>query len=814
MKSLVKANILSLIAILACMASCHNSGNDEFVRQMKFNSGWKFHYGDVTDIFTDTLAADSWQNIDLPHDWSVLLPLSETSVGGTATGYAQGGTGWYLKNFTLTAGQAGKLLSLYFEGSYMETEVWLNGRKIAFHPYGYTSFFCDITSYCFPAGKENSLAVKVINQGKNSRWYSGSGIYRNVWLLETDKVHINTWGTYITTPVVTREKAQVNISTDVLNETVNPVSAKLCASICKTAHKPVVKKEVRLTLMPGKQESVKLEFNISDPELWSTDDPELYTAEISLIVNGNLKDRIVVPFGIRSISFSAEKGFLLNGQPVKLKGGCIHHDNGVLGGAAIDRAEERKAELLKTNGFNAVRCAHNPPSEKFLETCDKLGILVIDESFDQWQKPKNPDDYHRFFDEWNERDYISMLLRDRNHPSIIMWSIGNEIQERADSSGIRIENNFRRLINKYDPSRPMTLAFNDFWDNPQYTWNDSERTFSQLDVCGYNYLWWHYETDHKQFPDRVIFGSESTPQERAINWDLVEKNSYVIGDFVWTAMDYLGETGIGHALYVKDWKKGQPQLLEWPCFNAWCGDIDICGNKKPQAVLRDILWNNSPIAIMVHEPGPAGMAEKVSYWGWPKEIPSWNWHGHENQTLEVRVFTRYPSVRLYLNGKLIGERPISKDTTSRYIAGFKVKYEPGILKAVGVDNGTEKESISLETTGAASKIKLLADRTVLKNSRDDLSYVQVDLTDEKGRLVQDDDRQLNITVSGAGEIAGSGNASPCDVESFRSLQPGTFRGRALVILRPTGTAGKIELTVSLKGLPAQKLIIQVDENDQ
>lgn len=804
--------LLSLVTV--ALASCTNRYYDDFVRKISFNDGWKFHYGDLPHFPDTTLPADQWQDVDLPHDWSVVLPFTKESPGGTATGYATGGTGWYMKTFTLSPDQSHKLISLYFEGSYMETEVWMNGRKVTYHPYGYTSFFCDITPYCSPAGTKNTLAVKVVNEGKNSRWYSGSGIYRNVWMQVTDKIHLDTWGIYITTPLVSKEKALVTISADLHNESESDIPAEILFRIYNANHKLVGDKMVSIKSASGTKETVTQQVVIQQPDLWSVENPAMYSLEIELQAADGVKDKTITPFGIRSISFSAEKGFLLNGRPVKLKGGCLHHDNGLLGAAAIDRAEERKVELLKANGFNAVRCAHNPPSEKFLDACDRLGLLVIDEAFDHWQKAKNPDDYHRFFDKWNETDFTSMVLRDRNHPSVIMWSIGNEIQERADTSGLRIEKNFRRLLNLYDPTRPMTLAVNDFWDNPHYTWKDSERTFDQLDVGGYNYLWWIYESDHLQFPDRIIFGSESTPQERAINWDLVEKHPYVIGDFVWTAMDYLGETGIGHTTYVKEWKKGPHQLMEWPWFNAWCGDIDICGSKKPQAALRDVMWGNSKIEMMVHCPVPPGMVEKVSYWGWLDELPSWNWRGHENETLEVRVFTRYPSVRLYLNGKLTDEKPTSKDTTSRYIAIFKVKYEPGKLEAIAVENNMEKDRIAFETSSPPYKIHLQADKSVLRNSRNDLSFVQIELIDKKGRLVQDDDRQVDISLTGAGEIAAAGNASPTDMKSFRSLHPVTFRGKALAIVKPKGNTGNIRLTVGAKGLLEETIIIKVkkDEN--
>ncbi len=797
------------MAGMILVSACTRHSGDEFTRRMSFDTGWKFHYGVVENISNPDLDPTTWQDIDLPHDWSITLPFSQESAGGTATGYTVGGTGWYVKKFFLQKEQSGERLALYFEGAYMETEVWMNGRKLIFHPYGYTPFFCDITTSCNPPGQENILAVKVSNNGKNSRWYSGSGIYRHVWLETTDKLCLDTRGIYITTPVVESRKAVVRISADIMNSSDATRRADVFFKLFREEREYEDNQSVTVSLEPGERKTIVQQFEIQDPDLWSVESPALYLADISLKSRKELRDRISTTFGIRSLSFSAEHGFLLNDTPLELKGGCLHHDNGLLGAAAIDRAEERKVELLKANGFNAVRCAHNPPSEKFLEACDRLGLLVIDEAFDHWQQPKNPDDYHRFFDEWNEKDFTAMLMRDRNHPSVIMWSIGNEIQERADTSGLRIIKNFRRLVEEYDPTRPVTLAVNDFWDKPNYTWKDSERVFEQLDVGGYNYLWWLCESDHQQFPGRIIYQSESTPMERAINWDLVENHPYIIGDFVWTAMDYLGETGIGHFSYVEQLVKGPHELLPWPCFNAWCGDIDICGDKKPQSALRDILWGQSRIEILVHAPAPDGLFEKVSYWGWPDELATWNWKGSEGEMMDVRVFTRYPSVRLYLNGRFLEEKGTSKDAPDRYTALFRVRYEPGILKAVGIENGMEKETTALVTTGEPVKVSLKADRMILQNSRNELSYVRIELVDKDGLLVRDDDRRVELSVSGAGEIAAAGNASPVDMESFRSMSPKTFRGRALAIVRPTGQEGTVSIKVRSAGLPEETIRIEV-----
>ena len=797
--------------------SCQNhTKNDDANRRICFDDQWKFHYGDASEAYTVTFDDNQWRMLDLPHDWSVEMPFSRED-GTTANGQTVGGTGWYRKTFCLPSGNEGKLHRLYFEGAYMETDVWLNGHHVTYNPNGYTSFYCDITPYCKPSGEENILAVRVKNEGKNSRWYTGSGIYRHVWLETTNRLYLDTWGLYIVTPVVSPEKANVRVLAEIVNETEQVKNTQIHIQIKNNSGKIVAEQAIDVMLNSTERETIALTFEIIHPDLWSVEYPALYTVCATLTSGKQPIDRISSTFGIRSIEFSTANGFLLNGKSLKLKGGCIHHDNGLLGAASIDRAEERKAELLKINGFNAVRCAHNPPATKFLEACDRLGLLVIDEAFDQWQKKKTPDDYHRFFDEWHEKDLSSMILRDRNHPSIIMWSIGNEIVDRADPSGIAIAAKLKEIVRQYDDTRPVTAGINDFWDNRHLTWsNDSEKAFRHLDICGYNYMWREYENDILSFPDRIIYSSETTAMEFAANWDLVEKHPCIIGDFVWTAMDYLGEAGIGHAIRIKNDEPEPPLFPGWPWFNGWCGDIDICGNPKPQSMLRNVVWKNSMIEMAVHTPIPEGYREALSYWGWPDEYPSWNWNGFENQPVDVSVFTRYPSVKIYLNGTFLEEKKIrtenilsTSDLSNQkfaYTAEFKINYVPGELKAVGIDDaGNEKESVILNTTGAPSKIRLTPDRTRINASRNDLVYVRIELVDTNGYVVPDSDCMVHLTVSGSGKIAASGNASPTDMESFQSASPKTYKGKALAIVRSDGKQGQITLTAKAESFPEETI---------
>lgn len=757
-----------------------------------FDDDWKFQLGDVPGAELPSFNDDNWRIIDLPHDWSiehlpdqepgkVVGPFYKESIGTTATGYTKGGTAWYRKTFTLDNTDRFSQVIINFDGVYMNSDVWVNGKLLGSHPYGYTAFHFDITEFLNPAGKPNVIAVKVKNEGKNSRWYSGSGIYRHVWLIRKQPIHIIHDGVFVNTESISENEADITLSATVGNSTSNVSDVKLQIRIIDAEGRIAATSETTAKSIQEGTENFTHGIKVPQARLWSTEDPNLYTAEVKVIANGKITDQTLTTFGIRTIHFDAKTGLTLNGKKLLLKGGNLHHDNGFLGSATIDRAEERRVELMKANGFNAIRTSHNPPSKQFLDACDRLGVVVMDEAFDQWVRPKNPQDYSLYFREWWKKDLQSMIYRDRNHPSVILWSVGNELNERADSLGFVIRKELVAEAHRLDSSRPVTEGICDFWDHRGQEWSTTAPAFADLDVAGYNYLNLKYESDHVEFPDRVIVGTESYPAEAYAFWQQVEKNSWVIGDFVWTGMDHLGETGCGNS---KIGKKPGPRvgLQPWPWFTNYCGDIDLCGSKKPQSYYRDVVWNNSEIELMVHTPIPEGMHETYSYWGWPDEYPSWNWKGYEGKLMDVRVFSRSPVVRLELNGKTIGEQSI--DTSTGITANFKVPYEPGVLKAIALDNGKEVASKELKTTGAPAKVKLTADRLKIKANRNDLSYVKVEITDDQGNVIPDATIPVTFTVSGAGEIAGSGNANPVDMESFNNKVCKTFRGSALAIIRP------------------------------
>jgi len=730
---------------------------------------------------------------------SVIGPFSPESLGGSSTGYVVGGTGWYRKAFKISEEDKDKIVSVIFDGVYMDATVWLNGDSLGRNPYGYTAFSFDLTKHLRPAGEINVLAVRVNNEGTNSRWYSGSGIYRHVSLRMTNAVHIPIWGTSITTPEVSDEKASIQIAVDLRNTGDVPVVAEINMELHDPAGNKIATLRKKQSIAVNQEISITQDTVIQAPQLWSLDSPNLYNAQTSVMVNGELADQATTSFGIRSIELSAKDGFKLNGKSLKLKGGCFHHDNGPLGSAAYDRAEERKVELLKANGYNALRTSHNPPSTVFLEACDRLGLLLMDESFDHWEGGKNNFDYHRFFKDWWKKDLTSMIMRDRNHPSVIIWSIGNEIMERGTEQGVATTKMLYMEAKKLDPTRPVTEAICKFWDTRD--WKLMQDNLNILDIAGYNYEWQRYEEDHKSYPDRIIIATESIAKEAFDNWEQVEKHPYVIGDFVWTCMDHIGESALGNA--VLDNNINVAQTWPWHLNNS--GDLDLCGFKKPQSYYRDVVWNQSSLEMAVHAPIPEGAKEIISMWGWPNELQSWTWPGEEGKPLQVKVYSRYESVRLELNGKIIETKPVEK---SNLTANFSVPYVAGELKAIGISEGKEKATLSFQTIGAPARLRLTPDRARISTDRNDLSYITVDVLDKEGHIAINAEVKINFTISEAGKLAGIANGNPQDMASFQQPKCNTFKGKALLIVRSNGDEGKIQIDAVAEGLEPARASIE------
>jgi beta-galactosidase len=807
--------------------SCHSlRTGEDLPRTSSFDEDWRFLKDDPAGAENPAFDDSGWRTIDLPHDWSIedlpgqggdsiIGPFAKGSAGKMRTGYTIGGTAWYRKTFTLDAKNRNKIVYLQFDGIYMNSDVWINGKHAGNHPYGYTSFNYDITPFLNPAGQPNVVAVQVKNEGGNSRWYSGSGIYRHTWLTLADPVHIGIWGVYVTTPVVSEKSAEIEIVTTVTNAGSEESPVTLLAEILDPTGKVAGTAEVSSSLAPGSSDDIKQKVRVENPIRWSIDDPNLYQARITLNINNSASDECTTTFGIRTLAFDAKTGFMLNDKSVEMKGGCYHHDNGPLGSAAIDRAEERKIELLKKAGFNAIRCSHNPPSPYLLDVCDRLGMLVIDEFVDMWEMPKiSPDDYSKYFKTHWKEDVASMVLRDRNHPSVIMWSIGNEIPEAADTAGLRIAKSLAAEVRRLDPTRTVTEAMVDFssFMTGVSGWEKQAPHMAVLDVVGYNYGWERYPGDHDKFPDRILYASESMPPQSFQNWKAVEDLPYVTGNFTWTAMDYLGEAGVGLPRLI-DIPEGKPGKRSgpmagmmvffspdsWPVFNNFQGDLDLIGHPKTPYYYQQVVWRNSKVELFVHTPIPAGKMEMVSPWGFPDELKSWNWEGHEGEKMQVHVYTRSKLVKLELNGKLIGEQAV--DDSKSITATFEVPYEPGTLTARCYDNGVETAAATIKTVGKPAAIRLNADRTAIQASRNDLSYVMVEIVDAEGNVVPNaDDVLVDFTISGNGEIAGVGSGSPMDMSSFQQPRKKTWQGRCLAIVRPKGEPGKMVLKAKAGGL--------------
>ena len=727
---------LAIVCLMALSLTAYAKGIE---RKQLLNDGWQF-------CLNDSNFAQS-KTVTLPHDWSVLQRFDRNAPAGNDGAYLPTGRGWYRKDLTLSKDYQGKRLRLYFEGVYMNSHVYVNGQLAGGWPYGYSSFWVDVTPFV-KIGK-NEIVVSVDNSGqKNCRWYSGSGIYRNVWLVTTPLTYIDDWSLSVTTP----DTHTVEITADVVDA-------------------------------DGKRTPLQRTIHVEQPRLWSPADPYLYETELT---NGD--DRLTIRYGIRTLHYDAEHGLILNGQPIKLNGACLHHDNGVLGAAAFDAAEYRKAKLMKNAGFNAVRTSHNPPSEAFLQACDEVGLLVIDEAFDGWREQKNTHDYHELINQWWQRDLDAMVLRDRNHPSIFCWSIGNEVIERKKIEIVKTAHLMATHIRGIDAQkRPITSALA-AWDSD---WDIYDPLAAEHDIVGYNYMMHKAESDHERVPQRVMMQTESYPRDAWQNYERTMEHPYIVGDFVWTGLDYLGESGIGRWYY-----EGDPAGEHWtqplyPWHAAYCGDVDLTGLRKPISYYRSLLWNgNEPLYMAVREPNGWKGQIKTTMWGtWPT-YESWNWQGWEGKDIEVEVYSRQPSVRLYLNDQLIGEQP-----TNHQMATFKLPYTAGTLRAVAGE-----EEATLSTAGAPAAIRLTADRTQLKADGQDLAFVTVEVVDAEGRVVPVADNQLTFKVEGAGTFMAAGNADIKDEDPYFDATHHAWKGRAIGVVRSSQKPGNIRLTVSAASL--------------
>lgn len=792
-----------------------------------FNAGWLFSKGDLQGAEQFDYDDTGWQSVRLPHDWAQVGPFSNKYNARTG-GLPVHGVAWYRKHFTVYEAMKGKQVAVEFDGAMSEAQVFLNGKKVGYRPYGYIGFELDLTPY-IKFGAENVLAVRLHPKDLAMRWYPGAGLYRNVRIKYNNPVHIPQWGTYITTPEVDGAKAELVVRTAVKNSSEEKAGVVLRTTILDAQGTEVARAENELSI-PGKvADTLHQSIEVKNPQLWDLDNPVRYTAVSEIYQNGVLVDRYQTRFGIRTIEFTPNNGFLLNGKRVSLQGVCMHHDLGPLGAAVNYRARERQMEIMKSMGANALRTSHNPPEPEWLDICDRLGILVIVEAFDEWKIGKVENGYHRFFDEWHERDLRDMIRRDRNHPSVIMWSLGNEILEQGRKDGWKLTRHLHQIAKSEDPTRPTTAGFN------YYPAPFNNKLAFEIDVVGMNYWPLGYKEIKKNYSDMVVYGSETSsltssrgvyhlpiaaePQRETgqvssydvivgppwayppdVEWDALEAEPAALGEFIWTGIDYLGEpTPYGgrdnstHGYWNDD----------WPSHSSYFAPVDLCGFPKDRYYLYQSHWTTKP---MVHV------------------LPHWNWKGREGQKIPVFVYTNCDEAELFVNGKSYGKKVKGKDLTAipaefhsfkkgtyktKYRLSWEVPYQPGELKVVAYKDGKALAEQIVKTAGEPAGVVLEADRNTLSVGGDDLVFITAKVVDADGNLCPRADNLIRFEVTGAGEFVASGNGNPRDLRAFPEQQRNAFSGMCLAIVRSGMQAGDIVVKASSERLEVAELHVQV-----
>jgi beta-galactosidase len=777
--------------------------------------GWRFALGDSTGAERPGFDDRAWRRLDLPHDWSIEGTMRQDAPGGGRMGFYPGGVGWYRKAFRMPAGSGGRRAWLELDGVYMNSDVWINGILLGRRPYGYISFAYEITQHLVPG--VNVVAVRVDNSAQpNSRWYSGSGIYRHVWLTLADPLHVGRWGTYVTTPRADSAGADVVIRTRVANDQGGARRGALRSVVYDATGREVARGETPFAIETGQRIDLEQRVRVALPRLWSALTPYLYTLRTEVQDGARTADVVTTPFGIRTIAFDADRGFLLNGRRVKLNGVNLHHDAGGLGAAVPERVWERRLALLRAMGVNAIRTSHNPPAPEFLDLCDRMGFLVMAEAFDEWTFGKVPQGYHRYFAEWSERDVTDFVRRDRNHPSIVLWSAGNEIGEQSAPEGAQVLRRLVDIFHREDPTRLVTTG------NDNIVADGHPATLAFLnaeDVVGYNYVdRWHErrelfaEQDRHDHPEWRMIGTESgtifqsfderyslgtdamtvrpnyttgmLQAERHLKWTFL--HDYFAGDFMWTGVDYLGEA-------------------VWPFRGFPSGVLDIIGHPKDSYYLYQSQWTQ---------------------WAVLHLFPHWNWPGREGQVIPVLAYTNCNSVELFLNGRSLGEKrlefpaqgtsggwnsyalPVVTPTTNDLHLSWDVPYEPGELLALGrLRNGEGACVASVRTAGAPAAIKLSVDRDTITTGPGDVVHVTFEIVDSAGTLVPTAGDVVRIAVTG-GDILALDNADLQDRGSYGEGRRHAFNGRGLAIVR-AAQPGVLRLDASADGLRPASVSVQV-----
>lgn len=761
-----------------------------------FNKNWNFKLGNFPKSIKADFDDSSWRNLQLPHDWSIEGSFSKEHPTKPEQGALPAGEGWYRKTFRAPEEWASKKISVEFDGVHKNSEVFINGNSLGIRPNGYISFAYDLTPYLNFGDKDNVITVKVDNSAQpNSRWYTGSGIYRNVRLVVSDKLHVAHWGTYVTTPSITNEKAEVHYEVTINNENDSEKEFKLVTEITDSENKVITKEEFTQKIGAKTNLITKQDLTVNSPQLWDIDKPYLYKVITKIYEGDNLVDNYETPLGFRFFNFDSEKGFSLNGKITKILGVCLHHDNGALGAVANKSAIKRKLTIMKEMGVNAIRTAHNPPSLELLQLCDEMGFIVQDEIFDVWKKKKVSNDYNKDWDEWHKRDLEDFIKRDRNHPSIMMWSIGNEIREQFDSTGIAITQELVKIVKNLDETRPVTCALTEQIPEKNFIWQSGA-----LDVLGFNYKHEEYKDLPTRFKGQKFISSESTsaletrghydavsdstkywpPAHNAsfdgnkdftvsaydnvaaywgstheATWKTVKKQDFMAGLFVWTGFDYLGE----------------PIPYPYPARSSYFGIVDLAGLPKDIYYMYQSEWTDKPVLHI---------------------FPHWNWSPGQNVTVWA-YYNNADEVELFLNGKSLGTK--HKEGEDLHIS-WNVPFEAGDLKAISRKNGKVVLEKEIHTAGDAAKIDLKADKTSLINDSYDLVYITVSIRDVNGNLVPNANDLIEFEVTGGGKLVGVDNGYQAGLDSFKSSSCKVYNGKCIAIIQSNGKGENIQMKAS------------------
>ena len=814
------------------------------MRSISLDGKWTFRRGYLDSI--TMMEQDPGVLVDLPHDGMIGTPVSPDAPAKADSGYYTGGLTNYTRYVFVPEEWQGSCVGLKLDGVMMNASVDVNGSRVGMCHNGYAPFYVDLTDYV-TFGENNRVTINVnTSMQPNSRWYSGSGLYRGVCLMNGPRVHIVPDGLYVFTKEINDGYAFLEALVEVVNTELQNCMAEVELTLYYDGREEVAAQTKRvIEIGHGKTENARLTLTVKDPLLWDADSPNLYRVKAKVrklgiytthFVPGEdvTVDEAEAVFGIRTVTADPVYGLRINGKTVKLKGGCLHHDNGLLGSVSLPGSEERKVRKLKSIGFNAIRTAHNPPSAALIECCDRLGMYVFDEAFDAWGIGKRGGDYHQFFETDWEKDLTAFVKRDRIHPSVILWSTGNEIPERAGlGDGYGKATKIAERIRSLDGTRPVSNGICSLWsglddklaigqnqaqnagDGMKATlWETVTEPFTNgLDVVGYNYMEDIYERDHEMFPERVILGSENFPNQIGFRWPMVEKLPYVIGDFTWTAWDYLGEAGLGKAAYVEPddpkaprfpWDLMPDRTSPYPWRLANDADFDITGFRCPQGDYRSVVWGNEETFLYSMHPDTFGKKEVVSMWGFPYVLRNWNYEGLEGHPTELVVFSKADEAEVFVNGKSIGRKPVSKERPFPYSVRFETTFQPGEVIAVSYQNGKEVSRATLVTTGSAQRIRLVPEKSVMAADGHDLIYVNIEITDRDGRVVPDAAVALRANVSGAGRLAGFGSANPITEEDYTDSETVSYRGRALLIMRAGYESGTCSVEICANGFEPVK----------